>query len=185
MSDLETLKAQHPEWFFALPPDHQRALEALVPHLGELLDALSTLPVQDNRATRHPIFQVRAYRRISGIDTDYVYSDRVLFYDHDNSEEITDPDEIARLRSLYDDGEELPAGIVATGYCLIEEVVMSAFTEEGCKRYLEAQGHNLRHYHGKPWIYADSLFRCHEMIVVRNALTAAVRAARAQQAEAK
>lgn len=176
------LKASHRSvaWLRALPPDHQRALEALAPHLGELLETLSTLPTQDNRLTAHPIFQVRVEERVYGIDPDRVDDEHLIFYDGDNCERVTDPDEVARLMGLYQEGEDLPEGIEAVGFTTVEQVVMSAFTEEGCKRYLKRNGHNLRHYHGEPWIYADSLFRCHEMIVVRNALIAAVRAAQEQ-----
>ena len=48
------------------------------------------------------------------------------------------------------------------------EFCMAAFTEAGCKRYLELNGHNLT----DPRIYAESWNRCPEMLAVREFLLA-------------
>jgi len=52
------------------------------------------------------------------------------------------------------------------------ETVMVAFTEEGCKNYLELDGHNCRHraHDGQVRIYVESFNRCQEMITIRDAL---------------
>lgn len=47
---------------------------------------------------------------------------------------------------------------------------MVTFTEEGCKQYLRANGHN---HHGETRIYAKSFYRCREMIEIRKMLLSA------------
>jgi hypothetical protein len=48
------------------------------------------------------------------------------------------------------------------------EFCMAAFTEEGCKEYLRQNGHNLT----EPRIYAESFYRCPEMLALREFLMA-------------
>ena len=50
----------------------------------------------------------------------------------------------------------------------IDQFETACFTEQGCKDYLEANGHNLR----KPFIYAHSLYRNREMLELRKMLMA-------------
>lgn len=68
------------------------------------------------------------------------------------------------------DDEDNPGDfIVKTGYIDVWEVLMVAFTEEGCKEHLRLNGHNYRRYR-KVDIYADTLYRCPEMLAIRKAL---------------
>ena len=83
-----------------------------------------------------------------------------------------DPDEWKRLNALHDDGE-LPDDYTAASYIESWRTVQTCFTEQGCKRYLELDGHNLRHFHGVR-IYADSFNRNVEMLEIREFLLANV-----------
>jgi hypothetical protein len=114
------------------------------------------LRTQDNRCTANPIFQVQVKERIYGFDS--AYSDGFEWKDDDhNSVEIpegADPD-------------SPPNGVTVVHYTTVWRVVMAAFTEEACKEHLRLNGHN---YRGEVRIYADSLYRCPEMIAIRGFL---------------
>lgn len=116
------------------------------------------LRTQDSRGTAAPIFQVRGKRRIYGMDP--IYTTDVVWID---------TEEGAREVPAPADPENPGDFVIQTGYCEVWEVLMVAFTEEGIKRHLELNGHNYRHYQ-EVQIYADSLWRCPEMIAIREAL---------------
>ena len=52
------------------------------------------------------------------------------------------------------------------------ETVMVAFTEQGLKDYMALNGHNvnMQAYNGETRIYVETLYRCDEMIAIRDAL---------------
>lgn len=51
-------------------------------------------------------------------------------------------------------------------YIEVDEFVNAHFTEKSAEYHIKINGHNLR----KPFIYVTSLYRCPEMIAIRNAL---------------
>lgn len=123
---------------------------------------------QDNRCTANPAFCVQVLERIGPIMLEYGNGE-ICFHDfyqcetyyHDNC----DPKKWKKLKKLEDDGE-LPDRYIAASYIEKWITVQTCFTEEGCKRYLELDGHNLRHYHGVR-IYAESFNRNVEMLEIR------------------
>lgn len=107
------------------------------------------LKTQDNRITQNPMFCVQERKRDYGYAPHWV-GDTVWILD----------------------GEETTkghAGAEEVGYKDRWETVMVAFTEEGCKEYLQLNGHN---HHGQIRIYVESFNRCPEMIAIRDALMA-------------
>jgi hypothetical protein len=124
-----------------------------------LLEIGERLRTQDNRITEHPMFCVQIKVRDTGYDPDY--AEGKCWW---NAE---------RLEVVYDEepGGD-PEDWLESGYKDRWETVMVAFTEEGCKEYLELNGHNDRRraYKGEVRIYAESFRRCPEMIAIREAL---------------
>lgn len=109
------------------------------------------LLTQDNRCTSDPMFCVQEKEAIYGIEpeftTDFVWMD------------------------LVDGGEaEAPADGIGdstvrkSGIKYQWKTVMVALTEQGCKDYLKANGHNHR---GETRIYVDTFNRCKEMTDLR------------------
>jgi hypothetical protein len=127
------------------------------------------LRTQDNRGTAEPAFCVQVLERIGPIIPEY--SGARMYHDHRDCEtyyQDRNPEEWQRLKAL-DDAGELPDHISAAGYVEKWVTAQTCFTEEGCKEYLEQDGHNLRHYFGVR-IYAESFRRNSEMIAIREAL---------------
>jgi hypothetical protein len=126
---------------------------------------------QDNRCTADPMFCVQVLDRIGPIMSEYG-SGEIYFYDHELCEtyyhDDADPEEWGRLKRLYDE-EELPDNYTAASYVERWITVQPCFTEDGCKRHLELNGHNYRHYHGVR-IYAESFYRNPEMLAIREEL---------------
>ena len=132
--------------------------ESLVEEPAIVLEDIGRrLITQDNRCTADPIFQVRGLRRFYGMDPRWADS---VWVDTEEGAIEVDPPE---------DPDNPGDFIIETGYIDVWEVLMVAFTEEGCREHLRLNGHNYRHYQ-KVDIYADTLTRCPEMIAVRNFL---------------
>ena len=112
--------------------------ERVVP--PEIAKIARNLHTQDNRITYNPLFAVQQKRRIYGLDVGYC----------DNAEWILDGE-----TWTPEDGEEPPADARKVGYIDIWEFVTGGFTEQGCKDYIAANGHNLR----EPRIYAYGSYR--------------------------
>ncbi len=129
------------------------------------------LRTQDNRCAANPSFCVQVLERIGPIQLEYG-SGEVMFYDPHQSEtyykDKGDTERWKELKALHDD-YELPDGIEVASYVEVWKTVQTCFTENGCKRYLELDGHNLRHYYGVR-IYAESFNRNVEMLEIRKAL---------------
>lgn len=136
----------------------------------ELSQISNHLHIQDNRGTASPAFCVQVLERIGPIMLDH--GSDLFFYDHEQCEAYYhdghDREQWQELKRLHDQ-DELPAEFTAA--CYIEKwiTVQTCFTEEGCKRYLALDGHNLRQYHGVR-IYADTFHRNVEMLAIRNHL---------------
>lgn len=115
------------------------------------------LRTQDNRITQYPMFCVQVKRRDVGYDS--IWVDNHCWHDSANGETIYDDDPDFK----EPEGEEWDK----FGYVDRWETVMVAFTQAGCEEYLRLNGHNL---HGETRIYAESFYRCPEMIAIRKFL---------------
>ena len=116
---------------------------------------------QDNRITSEPIFVVEQQRQVWGVDTDY---------DHDGFEWLDDegpvlPALARRLEKLHRLGGDT-GKYRRLGYRNYWEFVTACFTEQGCKDYLAANGHNLT----ETRVYVYSGFRNREWIELRAVL---------------
>ncbi|EFO4380181.1 ead/Ea22-like family protein [Escherichia coli] len=115
---------------------------------------------QDNRITSNPMFCVYQKREIV-VDADYDY-DRIVWVDEDGNE--ANKLQSRRLELLHENFREPPEKWRRVAVKDIDEFVTCCFTEQGCKDYLAANGHNLR----LPFIYVKSGFRNAEYISIRN-----------------
>ncbi|EOO3861123.1 ead/Ea22-like family protein, partial [Escherichia coli] len=115
---------------------------------------------QDNRITSAPMFCVYQKREIV-VDADYDY-DRIVWVDEDGNE--ANKRQSRRLELLHENFREPPEKWRRVAVKDIDEFVTCCFTEQGCKDYLAANGHNLR----LPFIYVKSGFRNAEYIGIRN-----------------
>ncbi|EHW84266.1 ead/Ea22-like family protein [Escherichia coli] len=115
---------------------------------------------QDNRITSEPMFCVYQKREIV-VDSDYDY-DRIVWVDEDGNE--ANKRQSRRLKLLHENFREPPEKWRRVAVKDIDEFVTCCFTEQGCKDYLAANGHNLR----LPFIYVKSGFRNAEYIGIRN-----------------
>ncbi len=127
---------------------------------------LENLRTQDNRITADPIFVVEQKRELTcepGCSDDYIW------YDHEMLEKADE-----REARILDRLSERNYGENELGswqqHCVqyVWEFVTACFTEQGCKDYLAANGHNLN----ETRIYAYSLYRNQEMIHLRDHLLA-------------
>lgn len=144
-----------------LTTEHQTATSAAV-HTGALQAISERLKTQDNRVTMNPMFCVQIKVRDEGYD--WEYCDTYCWRDSANDDTVYDDD--ADFKEPEGDEWE------KFGYRDRWETVMVAFTEEGCKEYLELNGHNDRRraHRGEVRIYVQSFNRCPEMIAIRDAL---------------
>lgn len=115
---------------------------------------------QDNHITSDPMFCVYQKREIV-VDADYDY-DRIVWVDEDGNE--ANKLQSRRLELLHENFREPPEKWRRVAVKDIDEFVTCCFTEQGCKDYLAANGHNLR----LPFIYVKSGFRNAEYIGIRN-----------------
>jgi hypothetical protein len=142
--------------------------------LEEIGERLCT---QDNRITQNPMFCVRIKVRDVGYDSGYC--DNHCW--RDSANELT----------VYDDDKDFkePEGDQwdKFGYRDRWEIVMVAFSEEGCKQYLELNGHNDRRraFRGEIEIYVESFNRCPEMITIREFLISLGCAAKPEEPKAQ
>lgn len=128
-----------------------------IAEIGELIRT------QDNRITDQPMFIVQEYERIFGMDSDY--SDDYEWFDDEACCVVSDKDEIAETEKLHK-ADELNDCIRKVYYKDHWVFVTACFTEQGCKDYLQANGHN----HGKTRIYGWGSVRNREYQAVRNFL---------------
>lgn len=115
---------------------------------------------QDNRITSDPMFCVYQKREIV-VDADYDH-DRIVWVDEDGNE--ANKRQSRRLELLHENFREPPEKWRRVAVKDIDEFVTCCFTEQGCKDYLAANGHNLR----LPFIHVKSGFRNAEYIGIRN-----------------
>jgi hypothetical protein len=137
-------------------------IDKLQDHLSKIGELLHT---QDNRMTADPMFCVQVKVRGIGYDTDL--ADGLCWINSNDREDIIFDD---------DDFNADPEGDAweCYGYKDRWQTVMVAFTEKGCEDYLKANGHNVRRlaHNGQVRIYADTFYRCDEMLTIRAYLMA-------------
>lgn len=117
---------------------------------------------QDNRATDAPMFIVQERKRDYGYDCDFC--DEHVWLDTENDYVEATPAEVRNLESGKMDGRRWQK----TGYKDRWEFVTACFTEQGCKDFIAADGHN----HGELRIYAAGSYRNHEFRFVRDFIKA-------------
>lgn len=113
---------------------------------------------QDNCCTDQPIFVVFEKREIIGSEDHS--PDRIVWVWE--SEEVSETR--ARRLELLHQGCRDTRGYDRYAVQEIDVFVTACFTEQGCKDYLQRNGHNLR----QPFIYAAGSFRNNEYQTVRN-----------------
>ena len=123
----------------------------------------SNLKTQDNRITAEPIFLLQIKKRDIGYD--WAYSDNWCWVDSGNEDIIYSDDKDFKSEP---EGEEYDQ----FGYIDRWETVTMCFTEAGCHRYMEINGHNVKSaaFRGEWRIYVDTLYRNEEMIEIRKFL---------------
>jgi hypothetical protein len=109
----------------------------------EIVAIAERLHTQDNRITDNPLFAVQQMRRVYGVDADY--RDGFVWVDYDG--ELCEESPSARK----------------VGYVDRWEFITGCLTEQGCKDYIKANGHNLH----EPRIYAYGSYRNAEFIALR------------------
>ena len=133
--------------------------------LHDLLQRMQvSLNTQDGRFTADPFYCVFSKREIV-VDADYDH-DRTFWWHQERHVEAS-KSTARRLDALDRDCRET-GDWVKLAVKEISHFETACFTEQGCKDFLEIQGHNL----SKPFIYATSLFRNREMLALREALMA-------------
>ncbi len=140
-------------------PTHQSEWTDDIRKVGELLRS------QDNRITDQPLFIVEREVVDWGFDSDYAHDYKWISVDGDIEK---DEEEIERLDEL-DSNDEATGDWYKCYYIKRWEFVTACFTEQGCKDYIAANGHNI----GKSRIYADGSYRNFEYQAVRNFLLSA------------
>lgn len=143
-----------------------------LPDLDRLRQIGNLIATQDNRITDQPIFIVQQRRRVYGFDTDYCENFIWVCSEDDYSE--ASAEEAAELEAEYQKSGRVKSGWQRTGYTDQWEFVTACFTEQGCKDYLERDGHNLK----EPRIYAEGSYRNEEFRAVRDSLIALARRAK-------
>lgn len=139
-------------------------VDVFVRHFEPLKALGELIRTQDNRITDAPIFIVQRECREWGYDSAYCDDFAWINCSSGECEEADD--------EKHDELEGIDAACEDTGEwerCYYKdrwEFVTACFTEQGCKDYISANGHNL----GKTRIYADGSYRNDEYRTVRQAL---------------
>jgi hypothetical protein len=131
--------------------------------MEQIKDIGELLRTQNNHYTDQPMFIVQKKVRDWGFSSGH--AEDYKWVNSDDCEEEADEEKAAELEALDDDYED--TGPWEKSYYRDRwEFVTACFTEQGCKDFIEADGHN----HGELRIYAEGSFRNNEFRRVRNAL---------------
>jgi hypothetical protein len=114
------------------------------------------LQTQDNDCTGDPIFVVNQIRRITGLDPQYI--ENYCFMDEEGDE--VDLEE----EGLTEEQAEEEDWLTKVYYADESEVVNFHFTRKAAEKFIAKYGHN----YNCPSICIESLYRCQEMIDLRN-----------------
>ena len=123
----------------------------------------SRIQSEENRATNHPIFEVRELRVIWGMNP--AYTDDYKWIDVDDCENIADKDRHELLDKMERNDQSTEAW-EKVYFVEVEVSVQPFFTEEGANNYIRRNRHNLR----KPFTYVQSAHRNPEWQAVRDHL---------------
>jgi hypothetical protein len=152
-------------------------LEELEQVVGKLREIGKQIAEQDNRITDQPIFIVQQKKIDTGYDP--AFTDDIAWIHCDGF--MADADEAKKLEDAYNKTGDEPEEWTRTGYIERWEFVTACFTEQGCKDYIDADGHNLK----EPRIYADGSYRNTEFRELRNLMLSLYREAAITAQEAK
>lgn len=133
---------------------------------NKIKDIARNLATQNNRATSDPIFVVERKRLIYGVDEDM--AEAVVWVRMDEPYDHASPDKHEKLERKWARTSKNPKKWRRMGVVAVWEFVTACLTEQGCRDYLAANGHNL----GETRIYAYSAYRNDEMIALRDYLLA-------------
>ncbi len=124
--------------------------------IGELIRT------QDNRITDQPFFAVMTKREIvASEDHD---CDRICWVENQSGDYVEATEtQHRRLEAIYQAKYEVRDGWDRYAMKEIDVFVTGCFTEQGCKDYINKNGHNLN----KPFIYAFGSYRNDEYQMVR------------------
>lgn len=124
--------------------------------IGELIRT------QDNRITDQPFFAVMTKREIvASEDHD---CDRICWVENQSGDYVEATEtQYRRLEAIYQAKYEVREGWDRYAMKEIDVFVTGCFTEQGCKDYINKNGHNLN----KPFIYAFGSYRNDEYQTVR------------------
>jgi hypothetical protein len=126
---------------------------------------------QNNRLTADPIFIVQErieFRcEVGEGDMDIWIDDEGNSVDGETEEKLNELDSPSADRIFSEEEIDFLSSHELIGIRYHWDYVMCAFTEEGANEYIFLNGHRHR---GKLRTYVDSLYRCPEMIAIRNFL---------------
>src|SRR5690606_3090958 len=122
---------------------------------ARILEIARKARAQDNRITDRPIFIVECLRREGGYDS--AYADDYAWIHPEAAYAAADATEAERLEELNDQCGDTE-GWQKVYYKDHWEFVTACFTEQGCKDYLQINGHNL----GTTRIFAAGSYRNRE-----------------------
>ena len=128
----------------------------------DIQEIAHNLATQDNRITDQPIFIVQQLRKVYSSDE----SDEYDWVHTDDWDDVDDTELVKELEAYFKEHGEAKEGYTQNFYVKIWEFVTACFTEQGCKDYIAANGHNLK----EPRIYAAGSYRNKEWQAVRNFL---------------
>ncbi|MGE6303213.1 hypothetical protein [Serratia liquefaciens] len=153
-SELEVVKDERD----ALAVENQ----ALKRERSELSAIGELIRTQDNRITDQPFFAVMAKREIVGSEDHDC--DRICWVENQSGDYVEATEtQYRRLEAIYQAKYEVRDGWDRYAMKEIDVFVTGCFTEQGCKDYINKNGHNLN----KPFIYAFGSYRNDEYQTVR------------------
>ena len=134
--------------------------------MRDITEIANDLTAQDNRCTDQPIFIVQQKKRIYGLDPNYCEDIKQVEWRTEDFEYAADEAESAEMEEAFQETGDVKDGWMRVVFMDIWEFVTACFTEQGCKDYIAANGHNLK----EPRIYAEGSFRNEEWQTVRKFL---------------
>lgn len=129
---------------------------------SELIAIGELIRTQNNRITDQPFFAVMTKREIIGSEDHDC--DRICWVENQSGDYVEATEtQYRRLEAIYQAKYEVRDGWYRHAMKEIDVFVTGCFTEQGCKDYINKNGHNLN----KPFIYAFGSYRNDEYQTVR------------------
>ncbi|MGO4743049.1 hypothetical protein ACGS9J_06420 [Serratia quinivorans] len=153
-SELESVKADRDA--LAVENAGLKYERSEITAIGELIRT------QNNRITDQPFFAVMTKREIIGSEDHDC--DRICWIENQSGDYVEATEtQYRRLEAIYQAKYEVRDGWYRHAMKEIDVFVTGCFTEQGCKDYINKNGHNLN----KPFIYAFGSYRNDEYQTVR------------------